>query len=102
MAETLSSFAIHIRSGFFRLDPYEMILSADGIHLCQTIENKSVERIHLENLEVQKIVLYSEVRSELEIITSREVFSAVLSKKTDTLTILESLRFYFGGRVVIY
>jgi hypothetical protein len=102
MSEQEFSYNIHIRTGFFRLDPYEMILSNHGIHLYQMHENRSVERIYLPNLEIQKVIIYQETQPELEIVTPRDVFSGVLSKKTDIARLYSDLISHFGVRAAIY
>jgi hypothetical protein len=97
-----SSYLIHIRTGFFQLDPYDMLLTPNGIHLYQTQGSRSVERVRLPNLEIQKVVVYLGTRLELEIITAREVFTGVLSKKTDIDQLQNDLKEQFGARVVVY
>ena len=102
MTEQEFSYNIHIRTGFFRLDPYEMVLSSQGIRLYQTHENRSVERIYLPNLEIQKVAIYQESQPELEIITPWDVFSGVLSKKTDIARLQRDLKSHFGARAAMY
>ncbi len=102
MAEKESSYIIHMRTGFFRLDPYDMVLSTQGVGLFQIHDNQTVKRIFLPNLEIQKVVVYVQGRIELEIITPREVFSGVLSKKTDIPKLQKDLEDHFGARLAVY
>ena len=101
MNQGTSSYTIHLRTGFFRLDLYEMVVSSNGIHFNQSQQCGSVGRIHLSALEVQKVIIYLENIPEIEIITPREVFTGVISKKTDLKTLESILREHFGSRIVI-
>jgi len=96
------SVVIYLRTGFFRLESYEMTVSTHGIHLSQMQKNHNSRMIELPLLEIQNVIVYTGRNPEVEIITSREVYTGVLPNQVDVDSFVERLRTHFGSRLLLH
>lgn len=92
---------IKLKTGFFKLEPFIMVINNDELLLKQDLDiNQKEFRIKISD--IKTISIYNQVPLEIEIITKNESFIASFTAEDDKFEILAFIYLIFGSRFNYY
>jgi len=92
---------IKLKTGFFKLEPFIMIINDDELILKQDLE-KNPEEFRINISDIKTISIYNQLPLEIEIITENESFIANFIAENDKSEILAFIYLIFGNRFNYY
>ncbi|MFW6016121.1 MAG: hypothetical protein ACOCRK_06755 [bacterium] len=92
---------IKLKSGFFKLEPFTMIINYNELILRQ-YQVKNPKEFRIKITDIKTISIYNQLPLEIEIITENESFIANFIAEDDKSEILAFIYLIFGNRFNYY
>lgn len=90
-------FKIKLKTGFFKKEPYLLILEDEELILRQEEINKA-EEFRIKNSEIQSITIATENSFEIEIITGKQSFIGEFLDENEVSEAAVQLNLFFGKK----